>query len=260
MHRYKNSKHEKQAYVDLRPGTIKGTCTPATESSWKAENFPGWNADWTTKGFRSVDSLECDRWVDHPVLVVQRDTFANLFHDSEDFVNAFLAMAILKKKPGDVQVLLTDLYPRGPFWAMWDKVFGAGAPTLTAWEVGQQYGGGKVCFRDVTVGIFGPAAPTTLARLVTPSFHTALVRAYADFVIRGLGLQGMTSYAYPPSKKVIVTWMARRSSVQWPERAFCSEDGKGSFFTCDYFEHLDVRPLQRMVKNEADVRTGSEGL
>lgn len=42
--------------------------------------------------------------------------------------------------------------------------------------------------------------------------------------------------------------------LQWPERAFCSEDGAGSFFTCDYFEHLDVRPLQRMVKNEVDVR------
>lgn len=48
--------------------------------------------------------------------VVQRDTFANLFHDSEDFVNAFLAMAILKKRPAEVQMLLTDLYPKGPFW------------------------------------------------------------------------------------------------------------------------------------------------
>lgn len=48
--------------------------------------------------------------------VVQRDTFANLFHDSEDFVNSFLAMAILRKAPADMQVFLTDLYPDGPFW------------------------------------------------------------------------------------------------------------------------------------------------
>ena len=47
---------------------------------------------------------------------MQRDTFANLFHDSEDFVNVFLAMAILRQRPKDVQVFLTDLYPRGPFW------------------------------------------------------------------------------------------------------------------------------------------------
>eukprot|EP00903_Cladosiphon_okamuranus_P018385 g16911.t1 len=252
MQTYKNSRHEKQAYMPLELGNVKGTCAPRAPS-WRKENFPGWNADWTTSAFQTVDQLQCDRWVDHPVMVVQRDTFANLFHDSEDFVNAFLAMAILRKRPAEVQVLLTDLYPQGPFWPMWDKVFGVGRPTLTAWDVGLQYGDGKVCFRDLTIGIYGPAAPTTLARMVTPCFNTALVRAYADFVIRGLGLQELTSYAYPPSKKVVVTWMARRSSVQWPEAAYCSEDGKGSFFTCDYFTHLDTRELQRRVKNEAEV-------
>lgn len=43
---------------------------------------------------------------------------------------------------------------------------------------------------------------------------------------------------------------------QWPEAAYCSEDGKGSFFTCDYFTHLDTRQLQRRVKNEVEVRRG----
>lgn len=47
--------------------------------------------------------------------IVQRDTFANLFHDSEDFVNAFLAMAILRMAPGETQIFITDLYPKGPF-------------------------------------------------------------------------------------------------------------------------------------------------
>ena len=35
---------------------------------------------------------------------------------------------------------------------------------------------------------------------------------------RGLALQGETRYASPPSKKVVVTWMARRSSVQASRR------------------------------------------
>ncbi|CAN0025390.1 unnamed protein product, partial [Choristocarpus tenellus] len=48
--------------------------------------------------------------------VVQRHTFANLFHDSEDFVNAFLALAILRWSTGETQVFLSDLYPKGPFW------------------------------------------------------------------------------------------------------------------------------------------------
>lgn len=45
----------------------------------------------------------------------------------------------------------------------------------------------------------------------------------------------------------------RQMFSQWPERAFCSEDGKDSFFTCEYFAHLDTRQLQRRVKNEAEV-------
>jgi hypothetical protein len=55
-------------------------------------------------------------WIDHPVLIQQRDTFANFFHDSEDFVNVFLALGILKWSLQDVQIMLTDLYPEGPFW------------------------------------------------------------------------------------------------------------------------------------------------
>lgn len=30
---------------------------------------PGWNADWTTKAFQSVEDLQCDEWVEHPVMV-----------------------------------------------------------------------------------------------------------------------------------------------------------------------------------------------
>jgi hypothetical protein len=40
-------------------------------------------------------TVYCDEYVDHPVLINQRDTFANFFHDSEDFFNVFLASAIL---------------------------------------------------------------------------------------------------------------------------------------------------------------------
>ena len=33
-------------------------------------------------------------------------------HDSEDFINVFLALAILQWTAGDTQLLLTDLYPQ----------------------------------------------------------------------------------------------------------------------------------------------------
>lgn len=86
---------------------------------WVPASMPGWNADWTTGALMTVPSIDigvnrsgghskegrggskdlegrggsreedkdgvqgvtCDEWVDHPVLIVQRDTFANFFHD-----------------------------------------------------------------------------------------------------------------------------------------------------------------------------------
>jgi len=81
--------------------------------------MPGWNQDLTTAAYQQIDTasdLTCDEWVDHPVLIVERDTFANFFHDSEDFFNAFIAFAVLEWSLDTAQIYLTDLYPKGPFW------------------------------------------------------------------------------------------------------------------------------------------------
>ena len=80
----------------------------------------GWNEDWR-KAFvelpgSSDSELECDVWVEEPTLILQRDTFANFFHNSEDFFNTFIALAVLKWNTRDLQIILGDLYPKGPFW------------------------------------------------------------------------------------------------------------------------------------------------
>lgn len=75
--------------------------------------------DWTVSAVKTIaenEDIQCHEWIEEPVLIDQRDTFANLFHDSEDFVNVFLAMAVLELTAGDTQIYLTDLYPEGPFW------------------------------------------------------------------------------------------------------------------------------------------------
>jgi hypothetical protein len=46
-------------------------------------------------------------------IIIQRDTFANFFHDSEDFFNLFLTLAILNLSLDDVVLLILDLYPKG---------------------------------------------------------------------------------------------------------------------------------------------------
>lgn len=115
---YVHTKHSQQPYVPFPKDFIVGDCT--VNGNWKESNMPGWNADLTVRAFTSIPALNsqqaCDMWIEHPVLFTQRDTFANFFHDSEDFVNVFLAMAILRWSPGSTQHFLTDLYPEGPFW------------------------------------------------------------------------------------------------------------------------------------------------
>lgn len=246
---YKNTKHMDEAYIHYRKGTLQGNCD-LDSSKWKKEHFPGWNNDWRS-AFESVadDNLQCDVWEDQPTLLLQRDTFANFFHNSEDFVNTFIALAVLKWSKKDLQLILADLYPMGPFWDLWGKVFKGLRPPLTAWDLKEKYGGKKVCYRNLAIGILGAASPVTVASWQTPCKHTPLVRAYADYVVRGLEL--VQEPALWTSKTVTVTWMARRASSMWPERRFC--DSEHSFFRCEDWQHLNMRPLGRMVRNDQEV-------
>jgi hypothetical protein len=106
-----------------------------------------------------------------------------------------------------------------------------------------------VCYRQLAVGIYGPAAPICVISWNTPCFATALVKAYSDFIIRGMNLQKFSHYAKSrPSKTIKITYMARRSSSMWPEKKFC--DDNGSFFKCELWAEWGMRSLQRRVAND----------
>ena len=106
-----------------------------------------------------------------------------------------------------------------------------------------------MCFRKAAVAILGAAAPMTVASWDTNCRGVALVRAYSDFVVRALGLH--RANAGRPKHFVNVTYSARRASVQWPERAFC--DTKRSYFDCGQLDHLQLRKLGHMVRNDGAV-------
>ena len=197
--RYVQTKHNQgHSKIKWSKGSMSGTCRPDPSAGWKKSNFPGWNVDYFDSfepllGADAHAPLQCDVWVNEPTLLVERDTFANFFHNSEDFFNTFLALSILRWPVKDLQILLTDIFPKGPFWPMWSKVFrgpkGVSPEPLTAWDIAQKYGDKRVCFKQLAVAILGAAAPMTVASWDTGCHGVALVRAYADFVVRGLGLQ-----------------------------------------------------------------------
>lgn len=145
---------------------------------------------------------------------------------------------------------------------MWKLVYsGSKYPALTAWDIKKLYSQvgkaatenkNKVCFKQLAIGIYGPAAPITVASWDTPCSKTALVRAYSDFVIRGLNLQSKTHYALEaPSKTIVITYMARRPSKEWPERKYCNSTD--SFFTCSLWDNFGQRTLGRMIRNDQEV-------
>lgn len=177
--------HMDMPYIHYPKGFLKSTCK-ADKQHWDSKYLPGWNADLTVKAMELLppstapasieEAYACSEWIEHNVLLVQRDTFANFFHDSEDFVNTFLALAVLEWARGDTQIVITDLFPEGPFWDIWSKVYSPAfgrepdlskRKVVTAWDLSQRYGptakGGslnsRICFRKAAVGIFGPAAP-----------------------------------------------------------------------------------------------------
>lgn len=71
---YVDTKHGVQPYISLPKGFIQGSCTP-NPNIWISNYQPGWNTDWTIKGYKklndSSDDSLCDEWVENPVLVVK---------------------------------------------------------------------------------------------------------------------------------------------------------------------------------------------
>ena len=90
---------------------------------------------------------------------------------------------------------------------------------------------------------------TAVASWNTFCSRTALVRAYSDFMIRGLQLQTDSHYARPePEKTVTVTYMARRAYSVWPEKKFCNDTH--SYFKCHFWANRGKRKIGRMIKND----------
>lgn len=119
VEKYVNTRHAIQPYIPFGRGFIGANCD-MNEELWRPQYDPGWNVDWEYNAVKyqdlTRDDMACMDTVENNVLVMQRDTFANFFHDSEDFFNTFLTMAVLEWNLKDTQVYLTDLYPNGAFW------------------------------------------------------------------------------------------------------------------------------------------------
>ena len=101
--------------------------------AWQENQLPGWNKNWMLNGLSTDKQVTCASFDEMPTLIIERHSaFANLFHQTEAFFNAFLALLIARLRPADVRVLLADLYPLGPFEPLWRHLF---RDVRTAWDI-----------------------------------------------------------------------------------------------------------------------------
>lgn len=145
---------------------------------------------------------------------------------------------------------MADIGAKGPLWPIWDKAFG---PAHSAWEMKQRYGNKNVCYQNLMMGMPGASHPICQTAASNECRDSHLIKAYADFVVRGLNLQLETPYAKPPKTTLVITWIARKVSDKWPEAQHC-EDGD-TFWKCELLNatgsfYERKRPLGRMIANE----------
>ena len=235
--KYRDSVHSDMPYMHHSSKVLNTLCSKNT-SEWNNKKLPGWNEDWLVGGLSTDGPAECQNTEEKPLLIIQRHGFANFYHSSEDFFNAFLALLITGLRPDQVRVLIADLFPWGPFETFWKHLF---HDARTVWEVRAEP---ARCYRKIIIGIYGPASPLTLIRQRTSCFRSPLVRAYARWAWASFGLSPQ-----PQDGRARLLWMSRQASVPWPERAYCDD----RYFACADWAHLALRRIARVVRNDADV-------
>ena len=121
------------AYLEHVKPIIFTSCQRVIDE-WKENQLPGWNKNWMQDALStSSHPAVCEHFDELPTLLIERNgLFANLFHQTEAFFNAFLALLITGLHPGNVRILIADLYPLGPFESLWRHLF---RDIRTAWDI-----------------------------------------------------------------------------------------------------------------------------
>jgi len=238
-------------HVTWKEGHWGGQCKIGDTERWDEKRFTGYTNNWFKT--RHEGKWKCDITVEDPVVIIQRDAWANLWHQSNDFLSTILELAVLRMNTKNLRVEVVDVAPRGGLWPMWNEVF-PGKGGKNAWDVMKEYGNKTVCYKDLVMAMPGESHPNANSNQPSGCKGSPHYKLYADFVLRALGLQLHTPYINPQSKTLVVTWIARKISKNWPEMQHCETDK--SFWLCDIIQlskYSEQRPLGRMIANELDL-------
>lgn len=133
---------EQDEYFRLSPGAIRVPCSPApgaltnnlAESVLGSDQFTG--GDWlrSVVDFLSATEIvepspfpydECDAVVEEPTMAVKRFEYANLYHQSTDYINVEIARHLLDIDNQSIALELFDGHRRSELDEFWERVFDA---------------------------------------------------------------------------------------------------------------------------------------
>jgi len=132
-----------------------------------------------------------------PTYLLARDEDCeNSFHSTADFMNMYLVLSALQLPPSDLQVVLFDKHPDGPYMDLIEKAFAGNRKPLRH----QHYKGKTVLFRRLVFHLESPAG------LIFPKVSrpdplrcrdTGLFTSYAKFVLQAFDLWDVPPPAIP---------------------------------------------------------------
>mmetsp|Transcript_19965 Transcript_19965/g.28603 ORF Transcript_19965/g.28603 Transcript_19965/m.28603 type:complete len:582 (+) Transcript_19965:16-1761(+) len=123
-----------------------------------------------------------------PTYLLARDEDCeNSFHSTADFMNMFLVKSVLQSKADNMQVMLFDKHPDGPYLELIQQAFANNKPVLRH----QHYRNQKVMFRRLIFHLESPAG-LIFPKVSRPDpmrcYRTSLFDSYRRFVLNAFGL------------------------------------------------------------------------
>ncbi|KNC51167.1 uncharacterized protein AMSG_06518 [Thecamonas trahens ATCC 50062] len=157
-----------------------------------------------------------------PVVLVTRERgeHFNWYHSTTDLVNAFISCYVNGWDPAEVDVVFLDNHKSGPYDHLWARLFRKLVRTSTFYNDAMRLAGGKVV--RFARAALSPPGYTSIFFDKNPQCTggVGLLRAYATYVLNGLGLQMRDLTGAPKSTPLRITFISRRPYHSFVDHSF----------------------------------------
>lgn len=111
---------EMAEYYELEPGSFQIRCSEPSSYFFNGENHLN---KWMTSFMERDVTAKVDHVVTDFTIAVTRYEYANLYHTTTDWYNAFLVMQFFNRTSFDTNILIVDAHPSGALDPVWSHLF-----------------------------------------------------------------------------------------------------------------------------------------